>query len=80
VNPCVVSYQFFPFTNPINMNNQTFDSEFTALLASFEAIAKIGSQLKRQFTLGRIASWHGLTKAECRRLFDLYLIERVSVR
>lgn len=52
-----------------------FEEEFNRLIASFEAIIRIKSPLRRRFTLAKTAKWHGIPAAEHRLLFDLYLAE-----
>lgn len=54
------------------------EQDYSRLLAAFEAIAAISSRLRREFTLSRTAAYHGLSKAEARRMFQLWLLERVG--
>lgn len=53
-------------------------SEFDRLLQSFKAIGQCKSELQRQFWLYKVAPYHGLSRAECRRLFSVWQIEQVE--
>ncbi|MBD2298949.1 hypothetical protein [Nostoc sp. FACHB-190] len=59
------------------MNFTQIEADFEKLIASFQAIATIESRVKQEFYLSRIASWHGITRADCRRLFRLFCCEEL---
>lgn len=56
----------------------TFKEDFERLIRAFEAIASIPSGVQREYTLSRTASFHGLTRAEMRRLYGCWIVERVG--
>lgn len=52
------------------------ESDFLKLISSFESISKCKSPLRREFWLNKIAPFHGMSKAETRRLYALWQLER----
>lgn len=60
------------------MMHPNLDTDFDRLIASFEAIADIRSTLKREYTIARLAKWHGLTQANMKRFFRIWLTEQLS--
>ncbi|MBD2019182.1 hypothetical protein H6F43_03160 [Leptolyngbya sp. FACHB-36] len=62
------------------MNPSQFDLDFQTLLASFSAISQLKGQLQQQFVLNRVAAFHGLPRAEFRRLYSIWLMEQTGGR
>lgn len=56
----------------------TLSQDFERLTQAWRLIAEHSSTTYRQYLLSRSASAHGLTRAEMRRLFGLWLVERQS--
>ncbi len=52
--------------------------DFDRLLAAFKAIGQAKSELERQFWLSRTARYHGLSKAEARRFFGIWVLEQIE--
>ncbi|MBD1853949.1 hypothetical protein [Leptolyngbya sp. FACHB-711] len=53
-------------------------ADFDRLLSAFKAIGELKTELERQYWLSRTAAFHGLTRAEMRRLFSLWLLETLE--
>ncbi|HEY9909294.1 MAG TPA: hypothetical protein V6D18_17025 [Thermosynechococcaceae cyanobacterium] len=56
----------------------TTDQDFDRLVSSFKAIAALGTRLRQEFTLCQVASFHGLPRAEFRRLYRIWLTEQAQ--
>ena len=52
--------------------------EYSRLIQSFQSIGQCRSELQRQFWLYKVAPYHGLSRAECRRLFSVWQLEQVE--
>lgn len=55
-----------------------FHADFERLIQSFRAIATIKGQTERRFRLNRVATYHGLPRAEFRKLFELWQLEQAQ--
>ena len=56
----------------------TTDQDFDRLVSSFKAIAALGTRLRQEYTLSQVASFHGLPRAEFRRLYRIWLVEKAQ--
>jgi hypothetical protein len=60
------------------MSPTNLDQNFDRLVASFEAVAALKSRLRQEFTLSQVASFHGIPRAEFRRLYRIWVLESVG--
>jgi hypothetical protein len=60
------------------MSPTNLDQNFDRLIASFEAIAALGTRLRQEYTLSQVASFHGIPRAEFRRLYRIWVLESVG--
>lgn len=60
------------------MNPTDFQQDYDRVLQAFSAIAKRKSPLERAFLLSKTAAYHGLPRAEFRRLYGIWERERLS--
>lgn len=52
-----------------------FQADVDRLVSAFSYIRSLPSPLARFVHLSRIASYHGLSKSECRKAFEIFLNE-----
>lgn len=57
-----------------------FHADFERLIQSFRAIATIPNPIERRFRLNRVAPYHGLPRAEFRKLFELWQLEQFQTQ
>lgn len=58
------------------MKTSLYTTDFEQMIREFESIAKIPSWCEQQYILSRSAAFWGITRAEARRLFKQWRIER----
>jgi hypothetical protein len=63
-------------TKPNKYHN--LEADFERLTQSFEAIATIPSPTRKRFSLNKIAPYHGLPRAEFRKLFEVWQLEKAG--
>jgi hypothetical protein len=59
-------------------HNHNLEADFERLTQSFEAIATIPSPTRKRFTLDKVAPYHGLPRAEFRKLFEVWQLEKAG--
>lgn len=52
-----------------------FESDVKRLVQAFSYVRNLQSPLSRFVYLSRIAAYHGLSKSECRKAFEIFLNE-----
>lgn len=52
-----------------------FQADVDRLVVAFKYVRSLSSPLARFVHLSRIASYHGLSKSECRRAFEIFCNE-----
>ncbi len=52
-----------------------FQAEVDRLVQAFSYVRSLSSPLSRFIHLSKIASFHGLSKSECRRAFEIFCNE-----
>jgi hypothetical protein len=62
-------------SSPKSSQDKTQDkNDFERLIATHRRISAISDPIERRFELNRIAPAHSLPRAECRRLYELWVL------